>query len=150
MSLSTAMQLYQRFKMATQQCNDYMITWVSCWLPPCWNVPCGGRKVGLECLPPCKMYTPAAIMLLLHYTHALANQQTLLLLLLHTLLHQHIIAHYNLDTDTWHTHTHTRLTALCPGLPGWAGTRKIKPIWVLLEQETISIHHSNYIYSKNI
>ena len=21
-----------------------------------------------------------------------------------------------------HTHTHTRLTALCPGLPGWAGT----------------------------
>ena len=26
-----------------------------------------------------------------------------------------------------HTHTHTRLTALCPGLPGWAGTRKVKP-----------------------
>ena len=26
------------------------------------------------------------------------------------------------------THTHTRLTALCPGLPGWAGTRKAKPI----------------------
>jgi len=26
-----------------------------------------------------------------------------------------------------HTHTHIRLTALCPGLPGWAGTRKIKP-----------------------
>jgi len=24
-----------------------------------------------------------------------------------------------------HTHTHTRLTA-CPGLPGWAGTRKVK------------------------
>ena len=24
-------------------------------------------------------------------------------------------------------HTHTRLTALCPGLPGWAGTRKVKP-----------------------
>jgi len=23
------------------------------------------------------------------------------------------------------THTHTRLTALCPGLPGWAGTRKV-------------------------
>jgi len=21
-----------------------------------------------------------------------------------------------------HTHTHNRLTALCPGLPGWAGT----------------------------
>ena len=26
-----------------------------------------------------------------------------------------------------HTHTY-RLTALCPGLPGWAGTRKVKPI----------------------
>ena len=24
------------------------------------------------------------------------------------------------------THTHTRLTALCPGLPGWAGSRKAK------------------------
>jgi len=23
------------------------------------------------------------------------------------------------------TQTHTRLTALCPGLPGWAGTRKV-------------------------
>ena len=37
-----------------------------------------------------------------------------------------------------HTHTHTRLTALCRGLPGWAGTRKLKPIWILLEQETMS------------
>ena len=37
-----------------------------------------------------------------------------------------------------YTHTHTRLTALFPGLPGWAGTRKVKPIWILLEQETVS------------
>ena len=37
-----------------------------------------------------------------------------------------------------HTYTHTRLTALCPGLPGWAGTRKVKPIWILLKQETVS------------
>ena len=35
------------------------------------------------------------------------------------------------------THTHTRLTALCPGLPGWAGTRKVEPIWILLKQETV-------------
>ena len=28
------------------------------------------------------------------------------------------------------THTHTRLTALHLGLPGWAGTRKVKPIWI--------------------
>ena len=37
-----------------------------------------------------------------------------------------------------HTHTHTRLTALCPGLPRRAGTRKVKPIWILLKQETVS------------
>ena len=37
-----------------------------------------------------------------------------------------------------HTHTHTRLTALCPGLPGWAGTRKVEPIWILQKQETVS------------
>jgi len=36
------------------------------------------------------------------------------------------------------THTHTRLTALYPGLPGWAGTRKVKPIWILMKQETVS------------
>ena len=35
--------------------------------------------------------------------------------------------------------THTRLTALCPGLPRWAGTRKVKPIWILLKQETVSL-----------
>ena len=34
-------------------------------------------------------------------------------------------------------HTHTRLTALCPGLPRCAGTRKVKPIWILLKQETV-------------
>ena len=35
-------------------------------------------------------------------------------------------------------HTHSPLTALCPGLPGWAGTRQVKPIWILLKQETAS------------
>jgi len=34
--------------------------------------------------------------------------------------------------------THTRLTALYPGLPGRAGTRKVKPIWIFLKQETVS------------
>jgi len=29
----------------------------------------------------------------------------------------------------------TRLTALCLGLPWWAGTRKVKPVWILLKQE---------------
>ena len=36
------------------------------------------------------------------------------------------------------TYTHTPLTALCPGLPRWAGTRQVKPIWILLKQETMS------------
>ena len=39
---------------------------------------------------------------------------------------------------TYGFHTHTGLTALFPGLPGWAGTRKVKPIWILLKQETVS------------
>jgi len=38
------------------------------------------------------------------------------------------------------TRAHTRLTALFPGLPGWAGTRKVKPIWILLKQETMRWH----------
>jgi len=33
---------------------------------------------------------------------------------------------------------YTRLTALCPGLPRSAGTRNVKPIWILLKQETVS------------
>jgi len=37
-----------------------------------------------------------------------------------------------------HTHTHTRLVALFLGLPRSAGTRKVKPIWILLKQETVS------------
>jgi len=41
-------------------------------------------------------------------------------------------------TVSLESHAHTCLTALCPGLPGWAGTRKVKPIWILLKQETVS------------
>ena len=45
---------------------------------------------------------------------------------------------FEADTITITAHTHTHLTALFPGLPGWAGTRKVKPIWILLKQETES------------
>jgi len=55
-------------------------------------------------------------------------------------------------SQPWHAHvlslhlpvcykainTHTRLTALCPVLPGWASTRKVEPIWILLKQKTVS------------
>ena len=39
-----------------------------------------------------------------------------------------------------HTHTHTdsRLTALFPGLHRSVGTRTVKPIWILLKQQTVS------------
>jgi len=37
-----------------------------------------------------------------------------------------------------HPHTHTSLTAPFPGIPRWARTRKEIPIWILLEQETVS------------
>ena len=37
-----------------------------------------------------------------------------------------------------HIYTHTRLTAIFPGLPGWAGTIKVKAIWISLKQETVS------------
>jgi len=47
----------------------------------------------------------------------------------------HSVLTTHVDT---HTHTHTCLTALFPGLPRWAGTRKVKPIWILLKQETVS------------
>ena len=36
------------------------------------------------------------------------------------------------------TYTHTSLTALFLGLPRWAVTRKVKPVWILLKQETVS------------
>ena len=39
---------------------------------------------------------------------------------------------------TTYIHAYTRLTALCPGLLGSAGTRKVKPIWILLKQEAVA------------
>ena len=41
-------------------------------------------------------------------------------------------------TENTHTHTNTCLTALFPGLPRWAGTRKVKQICILLKQDTMS------------
>ena len=34
--------------------------------------------------------------------------------------------------------THTHLTAIFPGLRGWAGAKKVKPVWILLKQQTVS------------
>ena len=50
-----------------------------------------------------------------------------------------------LPISQWHRiyiinskHTHTLSTAFCLGLPRWAGTRKVKPICILLKQESVS------------
>ena len=45
-------------------------------------------------------------------------------------------------------HTHIRLTALFPGLPGSAGTRKVKPIGILLKQEIVSGSGINWAICK--
>ena len=49
---------------------------------------------------------------------------------------QHVIINWSVNT---HTHTHTYpFNGPFPGLPRWADTRKVKPIWILLKQETVS------------
>ena len=47
------------------------------------------------------------------------------------------ILHVKIRLKT-HAHARADLTAPFPGLPGWAGTRKVKRIWILLKQETVS------------
>jgi len=41
---------------------------------------------------------------------------------------------YSLHSTAYKS-TDTHLTALCLGLPGWAGTRKVKPVWIVLKHE---------------
>jgi len=47
------------------------------------------------------------------------------------------------------THTHTLNGPLCPGLPGWVGTRRVKPIWILLKQETMSVSGVSWAICKS-
>ena len=44
---------------------------------------------------------------------------------------------YDLLPVIFWPHTHP-FNGPFSGLPGWAGTRKVKPIWILLKQETVS------------
>ena len=48
------------------------------------------------------------------------------------------ICSYWLSTQSMYVHIYTCLVALRPVPPGWAGTRKVKPIWISLKQETVS------------
>ena len=45
--------------------------------------------------------------------------------------------HYTHRLSSCLSHTHT-FNGPFPALPGWACTRKVKPIWILLKQETVS------------
>ena len=49
-----------------------------------------------------------------------------------------VTVRYHYTHTHTHTRTHTHLMSLFPGLPGWAGNRKVKPMWILLKQETVS------------
>ena len=54
---------------------------------------------------------------------------------------RHMVAPRGCNTNyhvPTHTHTHSYLTALFLGPPGSAGTRTVKPVWILLKQETAS------------
>ena len=55
-------------------------------------------------------------------------------------------SHWSLPVSS---HTHTHLTALFLGLPGWAGTRKAKTIWILLKQETLSGSGISWVICKS-
>ena len=59
------------------------------------------------------------------------------------------ILHLHTRLTHTHTHTHTRLMALCLGLLGSASTRKVKPIWILVKQETVSGSGIGWTISKS-
>jgi len=49
----------------------------------------------------------------------------------------------------WKHNTHSHpFNGPFPGLPGWAGTRKVKPIGILLKQETVSGSGINWVICK--
>jgi len=79
-------------------------------------------------------------------TCTLQRMQPISLLILGSVFSDYVVFYGDIDNCdilSWcpywreHTHTHTNLTALYPGLPGWAGTRKVQSIWILLKQETV-------------
>ena len=48
-----------------------------------------------------------------------------------------------------HTQSVLQLSGLCPGLTGWAGTRKVKPIWIVLKLETVSVSGISWAICKS-
>ena len=69
------------------------------------------------------------------HTHACSNQNTVSVKASNG---AHLkVEQWNSLTISLLAHTHP-FNGLWPGLPRWAGTRKVKPVWILLKQETVS------------
>jgi len=90
-------------------------------------------SVSLQCQPT----TPLTITLTKDYVTPVHNQSASFHSL-HCQMTKHLIFHGMYQDLKAFVHTHTRLTALCPGLHRWASTRKVKTIWIVLKQETVS------------
>jgi len=57
--------------------------------------------------------------------------------IVYTLFNYHVQGTQLIDIHYTHTYTH-RFNGPFPGQPRWAGTRKVKPVWILLKQVTSS------------
>ena len=139
--------------------SDYRLCWrckhmrqmfslCFCFSGLCHSLPCLGVAASASALPPSPSALPLGCLgpgLLIPRFHCLGSPSAVLpwpLPQKYALTTSLIV----LSGTKWcfcipvlsHTHTHTCLTAHFPRLPGWAGTRKVKPIWILLKQETVS------------
>ena len=102
-----------------------------CWLPLCLLAHWGGRRLGSELTWP---------------QHTVIGDRITPVIKQHTRASTHaaclnISGFLSLINHSTHTHTHTHthpFNGPFSGTTGWAGTRKVKPIWILLKQETVS------------
>ena len=108
----------------------------------CPSVRCGSDSLGLRTTwpspAPAHTHTHRQTYTTDYYTRSVSVQHGH-----HLRLHKHTHTPTDVHDRLLGLHcalgpTHTRSTALFPGLPGWTGTRKVKPIWILLKQETVS------------
>ena len=107
--------------------------YVACFVGIIWQWQRKPKVVGFKSLIDGRTVFPCS-----SFLSMLAESLNILLLNNCNLTYNEILSHILHKCKLIHTHTHTCLTALFPGLPRWAGTRKAKPIWILLKQETVS------------
>jgi len=103
---------------------------IACNCNICENCAPQGRKFAKNCAPQDRDFLQGLILYTIHVL-------LLLLLLYVDLLSITVLLLEPGDGYRKCNNNNTCLTALCPGLPVWASTRKLKPIWILLKQETV-------------